>query len=168
MSTDWDDWARDEYESEMAQQAVEEFQTERLQSYYRQHLDLAANSVGKLDEARSVLSVSPNAALVFAMSSIEVGWKSIVVRPIMSGLVHTESFSEFITEMFVKGSKADDVLRIVNRVLKEYSSIDLQTTKLAHHRTTYWQEIGRAKKSEMGYFTGPKHARAKMRKARLI
>jgi hypothetical protein len=143
---DYDDsWdaGREEYEADVAQRAVEEFQTERLQSYYRDHRDLAMKPVEKLDQARSILAASPNAALVLAVSSIEVGLKAIVMRPIMSGLVHAESFSELITEMFVKSSKADDVLKIVNRLLKEYASIDLQTMKLANHRMTYWQEIGR-------------------------
>lgn len=146
---DYDDYwdaGREEYEADVAQRAIEEFQTERLQSYYRDHRDLAMMAVGKLDQARAVLSVSPNAALVFAMSSVEAGLKSIVVRPIMSGLVHTESFSELVTEMFVKSSKAEDILKIVNRLLKEYASIDLQTMKLANHRMTYWQEIGRGQR----------------------
>jgi hypothetical protein len=147
MSVDWNDWARDEYESEMANQAIEEFQTERLQSYYKDHPNLAEKSVGKLEEARSLFPISPNAALIFAMSSIEVGFKSILVRPIMAGLVHNESLSEFITEAFVKGSKPDSVLEVVNRVLKEYASINLQNTTLAKHKKTYWDEIIQGQKT---------------------
>ncbi|MGA2336744.1 MAG: hypothetical protein ABSG08_15360 [Terriglobales bacterium] len=141
MSTDWDDWARDEYELEMANRAVEEFQIDRLQSYYKAHSDLAEKSIGKLDEARALLPVSPNAALVLAMTSLEVGFKSIVVRPIMTGLVHNESLSEFVTEVFVKGAKPDGVLEMVSRVLKEYASIDLQNVIVGSHKKSYWEEM---------------------------
>jgi len=34
MSFDEDDWARDQYELEIGNQAIEQFQTERLQSFY--------------------------------------------------------------------------------------------------------------------------------------
>jgi hypothetical protein len=141
MSTDWDDWARDEYELEMANRAVEEFQIDRLQSYYKAHSDLAEKSIGKLDAARALSPVSPNAALVLAMTSLEVGFKSIVVRPIMTGLVHNESLSEFVTEVFVKSAKPDGVLEMVGRVLKEYASIDLQNVIVGNHKKSYWEEM---------------------------
>jgi hypothetical protein len=147
MSTDWEDWARDEYEMDMANRAIEEFQTEQLQSYYREHLDVAERPIGKLDEARSLLDCNHDAGLVFAMTSIEVGLKSILVRPIITGLVHNESLSEFITDLFVKSAKPDGVLEVVNRILKEYASIDLKTVSVSGHKKSYWEEFLQAQKS---------------------
>jgi hypothetical protein len=150
VSVDEDDWGRDEYELEMANQAVEEFQSERLQSYYRNHIDLAQKPFDLLDEARKAFDHSPSAALVLAMSSIEVGFKSMVLRPIMAGLVHNDSLSDFITDVFVTSTKHEDMLKVVNRVLKEYAAIDLQSLKLDKHVKTVWEELIQGQKIRNG------------------
>jgi hypothetical protein len=150
MSVDEDDWARDAYELEMANHAIEEFQAERLQSYYRDHTNLAEKPYDLLGEAQKVFDQSPSAALVLAMTSLEVGFKSMVLRPIMAGLVHNDSLSDFITDIFVSNTKHEDMLKVVNRVLKEYGSIDLQQVKLEKHLKTAWEEIIQAQKIRNG------------------
>jgi len=144
MSDDWWDHAREEYEMEMATRAIEDFQAERLQSFYKEHLDLALKPIKLWKESKSVLEQSPNAALVLATASIEVGLKSIIVQPIISGLVHEESLASFVTEVFIKGAKQDGVLKIVRQVLMKYASKDLQQITLPDHKKPYWTELGEA------------------------
>ena len=144
MSDDWWDHAREEYEMEMATRAIEDFQAERLQSFYKEHLDLALKPIKLWKESGSVLEQSPNAALVLATASIEVGLKSIIVQPIISGLVHEESLASFVTEVFIKGAKQDGVLKIVRQVLMKYASKDLQQITLPDHKKPYWTELGEA------------------------
>lgn len=149
----WDDdydYGRDEYEAEMAERAVEEFQTERLQSFYKDHLDLALKPINLWKEASSVLEKSPSAALVLAFASIEVGFKSIIVRPIISGLVHEESLASLVTEVFIKGAKQDGVLKIVHQVLKKYTSIDLEQIRLPHHDKPYRTDLNEAQELRNG------------------
>jgi hypothetical protein len=67
------------------------------------------------------------------MASIEVGLKEMAVRPIISGLVHEESFASSITDLFVKTTKQDGILKIVDEMLKKYVSVDLQNTTLPNH-----------------------------------
>ena len=150
MSTDWDDWARDEYEMEIANRAIEEFQSVRLQSFYKNHTDLAVRAIHLGEEARSVLEESPSAALVLATASIEVGFKAIIVRPIISGLVHEESLASLVTEVFIKSAKQDGVLKIVYQILKKYASIDLQETTLPQHTKRYWAEVSEAQELRNG------------------
>jgi hypothetical protein len=138
------DSGRDEYEMEIANRAIEEFRTERLQSFYKDHKELALKPIHLGKEARSVLEESPSAALVLATSSIEVGLKSIILRPIISGLVHEESLASLVTDVFVKSAKQDGVLKIVYQVLKQYASIDLQQMTLPQHNKPYWAEISEA------------------------
>lgn len=59
----------------------------------------------------------------------------------MTGLVHNDSLSNFITDIFVTSAKHEDMLKVVNRVLKEYASIDLQNVKLQEHGRSAWEEI---------------------------
>jgi hypothetical protein len=144
------DWGRDEYEMEIANRAIEEFQTERLQSFYKDHRELALKPIHLGKEARLVLEESPSAALVLATASIEVGFKSIILRPIISGLVHEESLASLVTEVFVKSAKQDGVLKIVYQVLKKYASIDLQQMTLPQHNKPYWMEITEAQELRNG------------------
>jgi hypothetical protein len=147
-----DEWeyAQEEHELEMATRAVEEFQTERLQSFYKDHMDLAIKPVQMAKEARSVLEQSPSAALALATASIEVGFKAIILRPIISGLVHEESLAALVTDVFVKSAKQDGALKIVYQVLKKYASIDLQQIILPKHAKSYWLEIGEAQEFRNG------------------
>ena len=144
MSVDWDDYGRDEYELEVANRAIEEFQTERLQSFYRDHPDLALKPIHLVKEARSALAESPSAALVLATASMEVGFKSMILGPIISGLVHEESLASLVTEVFVTSAKQDGVRRIVHQVLKKYASIDLEQITLPQHNKPYWMEVSEA------------------------
>jgi hypothetical protein len=146
---DYDDWqesAREEYEFEIGKQAVEEFQTERLQSFYKDHTDLAVKPIQMAKEARSILQQSPSAALVFATVSIEVGFKAIILQPIISGLVHEESLASLVTEMFVKNTRQDGVLKVAHQVLKKYASIDLLAITLPNHKKSYWGELDEAQR----------------------
>jgi hypothetical protein len=143
---DYDDWdsGRDEYNAEVARAAIEEFQTERLQSFYKSHLDLALKPIEMAKESRSALEQSPSATLTLAVASIEVGLKAIIVRPIISGLVHEESFAALVTDIFAKNTKTDGVLKITDQVLQNYASIDLQSVILPNHAKSYRVEIGEA------------------------
>jgi hypothetical protein len=58
MSDDWWDHAREEYEMEMATRAIEDFQAERLQSFYKEHLDLALKPIKLWKESESRFTVS--------------------------------------------------------------------------------------------------------------
>jgi hypothetical protein len=147
---DDDDWRRDDYEMEIGSQAVEQFQTERLQSFYKEHKDLALKPIRMAKEARSVFEQSPSAALVLAVVSIEVGFKAIILRPIISGLVHEESLASLITEMFVKNTKQDGVLKVVDQVLRKYASIDLKGIILPTHAQSYLSEVTEAQELRNG------------------
>ena len=155
MSDDWWDHAREEYEMEMATRAIEDFQAERLQSFYKEHLDLALKPIKLWKESGSVLEQSPNAALVLATASIELaGLKSIIVQPIISGLVHEESLASFVTEVFIKGAKHDGVLKIVRQVLMKYASKDLQQITLPDHKNHTGRSLAKRKSCAIALFTG--------------
>ena len=141
---DWDDGPSGEYEFEISKQAIEDLQTERLQSFYKDHKDLALGPIYMAKEARSVLEHSPRAALIFATGSIEIGFKAIILRPIIFGLVHEESLASLITEMFVKNTRQDGVLKVADQVLQKYASINLQEIILPNHKKSYWSEMGEA------------------------
>src|SRR5437016_11002375 len=83
------EWAA-EHRDELFQQAVREFTADRLKSYYVAQPRLALPALDSLKESQSLLASHPKAALVFAMTAIEVTIKTVLLKPIVFGLVHTE------------------------------------------------------------------------------
>jgi len=105
MSYDEFDAAQDEmYERlseelypEHKEQAIAEFTSERLRSYYLRHPKVAQPAVKMLREAESLFSDGHfDAALVFAASSCELFLKATLLRPVIHGLVHSEVLAEEI------------------------------------------------------------------------
>ncbi len=93
-------WARDnaaelakEFFEDNYEEAVRVFTTERLQSYYVQHPELAVPALNTLGYAQSLMPTYPQAALVFAVSATEIIVKDVFLRPIVSGLVHSEDLA---------------------------------------------------------------------------
>src|SRR6266702_5013666 len=87
-------WAED-HAKEIYEQnydaAVEEFTNERLRSFYEKEPLVALSSVNALNYAKELLNSHPKAALVFAVSAIEMAWKDVLLRPMLHGLIHVES-----------------------------------------------------------------------------
>lgn len=105
MSYDEFDAAQDEmYErlsaelySEHREQAIAEFTSERLRSYYLENPRVAEPAVKMLNEAMSLFSEGHfDAALVFAASSCELFLKATLLRPVIHGLVHSDILAEAI------------------------------------------------------------------------
>src|SRR4051794_27118334 len=86
-----EDDRRDQYEAELADKAIAEFTADRLRSYYVDHPELAAPAFAALEKARAFLPSDPEAALIFADSAIEIALKSVLLKPVVYGLVHTEA-----------------------------------------------------------------------------
>jgi hypothetical protein len=140
-----DEDARDEWYSELVDeisgQAVDEFTFERLRSYYVGNRTLAVNAISIFHEARKLLEVSPTSALVLFITSIEVGLKVALLKPVIYGLVHNESVADLISDLVVKQNGFDRFKPLLARVLKEYGSIDSSSSKIEGHSKTIWEEL---------------------------
>ena len=99
----FDDFMADEamYEAmqeDLYPQAIEEFQVERLQSYYADHRDLMAGPIRFVRNSKELLGDHPTFSLVAAVVAIEVGIKAGLLRPIVHGLVHQVSMADVLTD----------------------------------------------------------------------
>jgi hypothetical protein len=140
-----DEDARDEWYSglvdEISRQAIDEFTLERLRSYYISNPTLAVNAISMFHEARRLIEISPSSALVLFTSSIEVGFKAALLKPVVYGLVHNESVADLISDLAVKHNGFDRFKPLLSRVLKEYGGIDFSSSKIEGHSKTIWEEI---------------------------
>jgi hypothetical protein len=105
MSMTPDEYAQEEWFSELyeehRQRALEEFKQERLQSYFVSAPEIAKAPYILFQEARAVASSSPSAALVLAAAAAEVGVKSVFLKPIVVGLVHSDALAGHIADLVV-------------------------------------------------------------------
>lgn len=126
---------------EISNEAVEEFTTEKLRSYYQAHPCLAVDAIAAYEEAEKIRKESPSAALVLYTAAIEVGLKVTILKPVIYGLVHNDSVADLISDMTVKQSGFDRIKDLLAAVLAQYGGIDLANFKISGHSKTIWQEM---------------------------
>jgi len=78
----WDQMSKELY-PEHKEQAIEEFTTARLQSYYLKNPDILAPGIRMYIEAKELQENHPSASYVFATSAIELFLKSAFLKPVV-------------------------------------------------------------------------------------
>jgi hypothetical protein len=143
-------WAR-EHDAELFQKhyedAVSEFQSERLKSYYLKHPDLARSARDSLVYAQSLMPSFPQAALVFAVTAAELVWKKVLLEPIVFGLVHTEGLANLVTELTTQHTGMDRFKKLLAAILAEFGGVDIMEHKRDGSPKTLWVEINEIQKA---------------------
>ena len=130
------DLYREHYE-----QAVKEFTIERLQSYYLAHPDLAVQANRSLLYAQSLKPSFPEAAFVFAAIATELAVKTVLLKPIIFGLVHTEDLASLIADLIVRQTGFDNFHKLLNEVSFRFGGIDFKVFKRTDSAKLLWNEI---------------------------
>jgi hypothetical protein len=150
MSMSWEEAkyeeAMEDLYAEHREQAIEEFKDERLQSYYKDHPNVAEAPLRSLTLARQLISQSPTAAFIFAAIAVEVGLKEALLKPVVHGLVNSESIAELIAEMVVGSTKFKQFRDLLFHVLSEYGGIDLAQYRRPGALKPLWEEIQEVQK----------------------
>lgn len=112
-------------------QAIEEFTSERLQSYYLKNPDVAANAVSSFKEAKALLGHGHHAGcVVFAVTSIEQFLKAALLRPVVFGLIHMESLASLIVDVAMdQNGGLDRYKKLLAGLFKDLANIDLATVR---------------------------------------
>ena len=136
-----DSLASELYE-EHKEKAIEEFVSERLASYYRTHTDIAKDAVSFLKKAQSLQSPEPTASLLFSSTATEVLLKSVLLKPIVYGLVHTESLAELIATGLVKQTGIDRFKELVFGILDHHVAFEGSINEYCRlgSETPLWKE----------------------------
>jgi hypothetical protein len=124
-----------------AEQAINEFIYERLQSFYLQNNEVIASPLASLSRARELVGLNQNAAaLVFAVTAIEVGLKLGFIKAIVYGSVHSETAAGIIADMSYSHAGFERLRDLVFQILSEVN-LDLRAYRRANADSTLWQEI---------------------------
>jgi hypothetical protein len=122
--------------------AIRDFTAERLQSYYVANPNLAKPAYESLRYAEALLPSYPRAALVFAVTAAEVAIKTVLLKPIVFGLVHTEGLASFITDLTTQHTGMERFQTLLTVILAQFGGVDLKVFKRGDSAKTLWQEIG--------------------------
>ena len=132
----------EELYDEHRDQAIEEFITERLQSYYERNSSVAVNALKFQETSKNLLDKDPTASLLYSSISTEVILKAVILKPIVSGLVHSESISELVATVLTKQTGVDRFKDLIFKILEEYVQIDEGAAKYSRPESevSLWKE----------------------------
>jgi hypothetical protein len=112
------------------EQAIEEFTTERLQSFYNKNPEVASYAVRSQIEANALLDDGHvSASFVFAVSAIEQFLKAALLKPVVYGLVHHEALAELIVELTMGQAGFERYNKLLARLFESLAGINLEDVK---------------------------------------
>lgn len=106
MSYDEHDAAMDDFYDRMSEelypehkeQAIDEFIEDRMHSYYLQNPNVIPPPIDCYHHANELLDVSPRCALVMYTTAIELFLKSVLLKPVLYGMIHNENIANLIVD----------------------------------------------------------------------
>ncbi|QTA84001.1 Uncharacterized protein dnl_64320 [Desulfonema limicola] len=144
MSIDLFEYENEAFWDENREIIIEDFTSEKLESYYQENKLLVKPSFGALNRAKKFINSDYSdytVAFIFASISIEVGWKSALIKPTVYGLVHTESFASLIMDLIMAHHYYEKFQKIFFAILNKYGDIDLTCYKRNDSNKPLWEEI---------------------------
>jgi hypothetical protein len=151
------DWVREnsaelakDFYSENYDEAVSEFTLGRLQSYYLAQAELAVPAVRALQYAQSLMPRFHQGALVFAVTATELTVKNVLLRPIISGLVHSEDLASLIADLTTDQAGMDRFHKLLTGILSQYGGFQLKSFKRVGSVRTLWEEMFEVQKARNG------------------
>jgi hypothetical protein len=145
-----DDFAAEQYMEQLYQEhkleALEEFTSERLQSFYLKHPDLVQPALRALADARNLQAIHAGAAWVFGAVAMELGIRSVLLKPVVYGLVHQDSVASLITDLVMSHAAFDRFGHLLFQVLANHGGVDLRTAKRPGSTILLWAEMSSVQK----------------------
>ena len=128
--------------AEREREIVESFTQERLKSFYLDNPDVAEKAQKALSDSRRLLADGhPEAALVFAGTAIELGYKTALLRPMVSGLVHNETLADMIMGLTTEHTGLERFSKLLTAILAEFAAVDLKGFVRRGSDRKFWDEM---------------------------
>jgi hypothetical protein len=136
-------WMAD-HSQELFDEATKRFAEQRLKAYFLANPMLAAPAINAVEYARTLLPAFPAAALVFAATSVELTWKTAILKPLVAGVVHVPALADEIVNRAVpKTGGLKQLGEFLAIVMQETAAIDFKTFKRAGSYELLTTEINR-------------------------
>lgn len=92
---------RASFYEELYDEIVQDFTAARLRSYFVENPDLVGPSALALADARALVAGHQTAGFMFGAIAVEVALRAVILRPIVYGLVHSETAAALITKLAI-------------------------------------------------------------------
>ncbi|AOW81415.1 hypothetical protein [Vibrio mimicus] len=133
MSYDEHDAAMDDFYDRMSEelypehkeQAIDEFVTERMQSYFLKHPHLIEAPIVSYHHANELMQISPRSALIMYTTAIELFLKVVLLKPVLYGMVHNESVAELIVATTIGQSGFSRYNKLLNALCLHAANVEL-------------------------------------------
>jgi hypothetical protein len=134
MSYDEIDAARDAMYEEISRQiypehkaqAIDEFTSERLRSFYVANPNVMRPAVQAIQEGKRLAKNGHHsAAIVFFVTAIEILLKATLLKPVVHGLVHSEGLANTIVELALGQTGFDRYTKLLAQLFSELAGIEI-------------------------------------------
>ena len=137
MSNDYYDDAMSDFYDRISEElfpehkeiAIEQFVEKRMQSYYLKHPNIIKAPMDCFNHANELMHVSPQCALVMYTTAIELYLKSVLLKPVLYGMVHNESVAALIMEASTGQSGFNRYNKLLSALCLHAANIDLSSIK---------------------------------------
>jgi hypothetical protein len=114
------------------EQAVLEFTSERLRSYYSSNPLVMRPAVDAIQEGRLLMKNGHKAAaLVFFVTAIEVLLKATLLKPVVHGLVHNEGLANAIVDQALGQTGVARYKDLLAKLFTELLDMDVNAIRIA-------------------------------------
>ena len=125
MDAAYDHWSEELY-PEHRDQAIAEFRRKRLRSYYLDHKDLLVPAARNFRSAEALSRAGHSAAaIVFAASAVELFLKACLLRPVVAGLVHSETLANVLVESALSQTGFKRYMKLLTALFKDLADQDI-------------------------------------------
>jgi hypothetical protein len=101
----------------------------------------------RCEDARKLLDVSYDACTVLAYSAVEVGFKNLLLKPIVYGFVNSDHVADLVSTAIVSSNREEKRLRaFINVLFRNLTLVDLEAVKLRGRNETLWAHMEIIKK----------------------
>ncbi len=127
---------------------AEEILPERLEAFYRRKSDIIIAPLNLLIEAKELYQLKRySASQVFAGAALEVTFKDVLLKPIVSGMIHNDTVAEIIIDIFSSHIREIDRFKgLLINVIKEVSGINIAEYKHENSKQTIWGQASEVRK----------------------
>ena len=138
----FEQWLEELYD-EHAEIAVEEFASERLSSYYLRFPQIFHAPRQALVEGSSLMPNHPRAGFILASIAVEVSLRELILRPIVHGLVVSESTASIVTDLVMSYRPMVRFKKLLFQIGNEVISEDFDELTRDGKTVTLWKEVER-------------------------
>ena len=110
---------------EHKEQAIFEFIEERMQSYYLKNPKIIRPAIDSFHHANELIDISPQCALVMYTTTIELCLKSILLKPVLYGMIHNENIANTIVDATAGQSGFSRYNKLLSALCLYAADIDL-------------------------------------------